>query len=86
MVGLYNLGSLGSALYDIRVNGSLTQKFDSLQLSCFFLKNTDKLGADDLSLLFRIGYALQLCEITLCRIYIDQVCIHLIFKYLDHTL
>ena len=54
MVGFYYLGCLGSALHDVRVNGSLGQELDSLQLSGLLLKHADEFSTDNLTLLFRI--------------------------------
>ena len=86
MMRFYYLRCLCSALHDIGINSSLRQEINPFQLSCFFFKNTDKFSADDLSLLFRICNALQFTQKSFRSIHIDQVCIHLIFKYFHNTL
>ena len=86
VVGFYYLGCLGSALHDVRVNGSLGQELDSLQLSGLLLKHADEFSADNLTLLFRISHSGQLSEETIYSIHIYQVCIHLVFEYINNTL
>ena len=68
-------------LQDIRINGSLCQKLNAVQLLCLVGKHLDKLLADDLSLGLRVGNAGQLVQETVDGIHIDQVCIHLVAEY-----
>ena len=82
MVRFYHLCSLGSALDNVRINRSLSKEIDSFQFSRFFLENTDKFSADNLSLLFRIRYIFQLSKETLCSVYINQICMKLVAEYL----
>ena len=44
---------------DIRIYRSLCQEFDAFELLCFFGKDVDEDGTDDLSLGLRISYALE---------------------------
>ena len=54
-----------SAFQNIRIDRSLREKLDAVQLSRFLGKNIYKLGADDLPLDFRIGDVCQLAEKTI---------------------
>ena len=72
-----------AALENIRIDGALRQEFNSLQLARLFLEDTDKLCADNLALLLRFGYALQLRKEAIHSVHIDEVGIHLITEDLD---
>ena len=85
-MGLHHLGGLGAALNDVRVNGSLAQEIDAVQLSGLLLEHADKLAADDLALLLGIGHVLQLAQETLHRVHIDQVGVELVLEHLHHAL
>ena len=85
VMGFYHFCSLGAAFDDVGINGSLSQEMNAVQLSGLFLKYTDKLSADNLSLLFRIRNAFQLAEETLRGIHINQVCMQLVLEYLDYA-
>ena len=86
VVGFYHLGCLGSALHDVRVNGSLGQEPDSFQLSGLLLKHAYKFSADNLALLFRVSHSGQLSKETICGVHIYQVCIHLVLEYIYNAL
>ena len=62
MVGFYYLIRLGTALYDIGIDGTLREEIYAVKLSRLFFEHSDKLCADDLSLLFGIGYACEFVE------------------------
>ena len=68
---------------NVGVNRPLGQELDSLLLSCLFLKDTDKFGADDFALFLRIGHPGQLRKEAVHGIHIDEIGIHLIAEYLD---
>ena len=80
------MGLYAVALQDIRINRSLRQELDTLQLSRLFLKNADKLRADDFALLLGLLYPLQLIQETVHRVHIHQVGIHLIAEHLHYLL
>ena len=80
-----NLCCLGAALHDIRINGPLCQEIDTLQLTSLFLKHTDKLRTDNLTLLFRLCHILQLSKKPFACIHINQIRIHLILKHFNYT-
>ena len=48
-----------AALQNVRVDGSLCQEADIIQLSCLFLEDADKFAADDFSLLFGTTHSCQ---------------------------
>ena len=81
---LHHLGSLGTALYNIRINSALSQEVDAVQLTGLFLKDTDKLATDNLTLLLGVGYACQLIQETICSIHINKVSVQLILENFDN--
>ena len=85
MMGFYHLGSFGSALDDVRINGSLTQELDSFQLSGFLLKDTNEFASDDLALLLRIRHIFQLSKKTLGSVHVDQIRMELVTEHLNHA-
>ena len=52
--------SAQTALYHIRIDGSLCQEIHCSDFLCFFLKYTDEFLTDDLPLLLRLCHACQL--------------------------
>ena len=86
MVGFDYLGCLGPALNNVRVNGSLRQEVDSLQLPCLFFKHADKLSTNDFALLLRVSHAFQFAQETFHGIHIYQVGVHLVLEYFDYAL
>ncbi len=71
------------ALGDIGIDRALRQEGDIFLLAGFFFKHADKLSADDLTLLFRIGNAGQLVQETVHRVDIDEVGVQLVAEDLD---
>ena len=86
MVGLDCLHRLGTGLDDVRVNGTLAQELDTVQLPGLLLEDTDKLCANDLPLLLRIGDPSQLVQKTVHGVHVDQVGIHLMAENIYHLL
>ena len=72
------------ALCNIRIDGTLRQEGDAILLAGFFLKDTDKLGTDDLALLLRIADTGQLVQEAVDRIHVDQVGFHLVAENFDN--
>ena len=85
MVRLNSFHCFRSALNDIRINRALRQEMDTVQLACFFFKHTDKLRADNLALLLRLGNARQFIQEAVHRVHINEVGVHLVAEHL-HTL
>ena len=81
MVSLYSIG-----LEDVRVDGSLSQEFDALELRSFLREYIDELLADDLALCLRIINACQLVQEPVNSININEVCAELLLKHLDDHL
>ena len=69
---------------NIRPDCSLCEEINAIQFSCLFCKHFDKFISDDHSLLLRLGYSGQFIKETICRIYINKICLQLIAKYFDH--
>ena len=86
MVRLNHLSCLGTALYDVWIDGTLTEEVNTLKLACLLLKYADKLATDNLTLLLRILNALKLAEETLSSVYIYKVCAELVAEYLNNIL
>ena len=76
----------GTALQNIRINGSLRQELDSGQFSGFFFKYPNKFGSDNFPLLFRFGNAGQLVQEPVRRVDINQIGLHLIAEHFNHLL
>ncbi len=83
-MGLHHLGCLCATLYNIGIDGTLSQEVDAVQFTSFFLKDADKLAADNLALLFGVGNVFQLGEETVCGIHIYQVSFQLLAKDFHH--
>ena len=83
-MGLYNLGCLGTALYNVRIDGSLCQEINSAQLARLFLKDTDELCADNLTLFLRIRNSFQLGQESLGCVDIGQIGIQLTLEHIDY--
>ena len=83
-MGLHHLGCLCATLYNIGIDGTLSQEVDAVQFTGFFLKDADKLAADNLALLFGVGNVFQLGEETVCGIHIYQVSFQLLAKDFHH--
>ena len=75
-----------TALQNIRIDGTLGQETNPLQLAGLLLEHPDKLRADDLPLLLRLAYPCQLVQEPVHRVHIDQIGVHLIPEYPDHLL
>ncbi len=74
MMGFYHGGlPAQTAFHYIRIDGSLHQKVHSPYLSGLFLEYTDKLSADYLSLLLRLGHSCQPCIKTLLCIDTNEI-------------
>ena len=73
MVGLDYRRLAQAALNNIRINGSLYQEIHGTNLLGFLLKYPDELLADNLALLLRLGYALELLIETLLHIDPDKI-------------
>ena len=86
VVALHHLGSLGAALHDIGIDGTLAEEVDAVELACLLLEYADELAADDLTLLLGVGHVLQLGEEALCGVYIDEVGVELVAEYLNDIL
>ena len=65
--------SAETALYYIRVDGSLCQKIHRTNLLGLFFKDTDKLFTDDFSLTLRLGLSFQFFIITLLGVHTDKI-------------
>ena len=76
----------GARLHNVRINRTLCQKTDALQLAGLLLKHADKLCADNLALLLRIGHTSQLIEEAVCGIHINQIGVQLVTEHFDHLL
>ena len=81
---LHHLGCFCATLYNIGIDGTLSQEVDAVQFTGFFLKDADKLAADNLALLFGVGNVFQLGEETVCGIHIYQVSFQLLAKDFHH--
>ena len=68
VVRLDRLHGLGAAFDDVRIDGSLSQQFDALELARLFLKHADEFRADDLALLLRIADAGEFIEEAIHRV------------------
>ena len=84
-MGFYHLCGFGSAFNNIRVNGSLSQEFNSFQFSGLFFKDTDKFTADNLAFFLRICNSLQFFQETIRCVHIDQIGMQLVLKYFYDT-
>ena len=73
MMGLDHSGLAQAAFDNVWINGTLYQEVYSTNLLGLFLKYPDKLLADNLTLLLRLGYPLQLLIETLLGIDTDKV-------------
>ena len=73
VMGLDGGGFAEAGLNDIRVNGSLNKIVNFADLLGFFLEDADKLFADDVALLLRVGDAGQLIIESLAGIHADKV-------------
>ena len=71
--------SVVAALFPLR------QKINAFQFARLFFEYTDEFRADNLSLLFRICHSGQFSEKTFLGVHINQVGVHLIFKYFDYA-
>ena len=88
MMRLDNGGLAKTGLDNVRVNGSLHQEVHGSDFLRFFLKDADEFLTDNLSLCFRLCYALQLVVVALLRVDADKVqfkgsigpedCLHLV--------
>ena len=74
VMGLDHCGfTAQSALYHIGIDGSLYEEIHGTDLLRLFLKYTDELFADDLSLMLRLGYTCQFAIETFLRIHTDEM-------------
>ena len=73
MMAFDAFGCFRSGFDNVRINRTLTQKFDAVQFTCFLFKNTDKLSADDFSFCFRISYAGQFRQKAFAGVNIDKI-------------
>ena len=80
------VGLDGARLDDVRVDGSLGQETDAVQLTGLFLEHADEFRADDLPLLLGIRYAGQLVQETVHRIHVHQVGVELIAEHANNLL
>ena len=71
-------------LYDIRIDGTLSQETDTFLFAGFLFEYANEFGTDNLALLLWIGYPCQLVKETVSRIYINKVGIQLIAEYTNH--
>ena len=81
---LHHLGCFCTTLYNVGIDGTLSKEVDAVQLTGFFLKDADKLSADNLALLFRVGHVFKLGEETVCGIHVYQVSLQLLAKDFHH--
>ena len=84
VVGLDHFSRLGAALHDIRIDGTLGQELDAVQLAGLLFKHADKFGADDFALLLGVGHAVQLAEEPFAGVHIHQVGAQLFLEDLNH--
>ncbi len=68
---------------DVRIDGALSEEFDSLELSGFFGEDVDEFLSDDLAFGLGIGYAGQFVEEAVHRIHVDQIGAKLFTEHLD---
>ena len=71
---------------NIRINRSLSQEIDAVQLAGFLFKNTNKLRADDFTLLLRFADPSKLIKETIDCVDINQVRSQLVTEHLHHLL
>ena len=71
------------AFRNIRIDSPLGQEGNTVLLAGFLLKDTDKLGTDDLALLLRIADTGQLVQEAVHRVHVNQVGFHLVAENLD---
>jgi len=68
------LAGLGASRFDdIRVDRALRQPLDAVQLVRFLVEDFNKLAADDLAFLFRVGKKLKGAKKSLCCVYANDV-------------
>ena len=81
MVGFDHCGfSAETALYNVRINGSLCKEIYSTDLLGFLLEDTDKFLTDDLTLRFRLCNTGKLIVISLLCIHADKVQVKLTIR------
>ena len=74
VVGFDHCGfSAQTALYHVRINGSLYQEIHGTDLLRLFLEYTDELFTDDLTFCFRLCNTCQLVVVSLLCIHTDKV-------------
>ena len=73
-------------LEDVGIDSTLTEVTDTLKLRSLLSEHLDELFADDVSLLLGISYVLEKSEETVNCIYIDEVSLKLVSKYLAYHL
>ena len=69
--------SAKTALYNVRIDGSLCEEIHCSDLLCFFFENTDELFTDDLTFCFRLCNACKLVIVSLLCIDTNKVQIEL---------
>ena len=72
--------SAETALYNVRINGSLCKEIYSTDLLGFFLEDTDKFLTDDLTLRFRLCNTGKLVVISLLCVHADKVQVKLTIR------
>ena len=78
MVRLDHCGfSAKTALYNVRINGSLCKEINGSDFLRFFLENTDKFLTDDLTLCFRLSNSGKLIVVSLLCINADKIQVEL---------
>ena len=81
VVGFDHCGfSAETALYNVRINGSLCKEIYSTDLLGFFLEDTDKFLTDDLTLRFRLCNTGKLVVISLLCVHADKVQVKLTIR------
>ena len=73
-------------LYDVRIDSTLSQETDALQLTGLLLEYADELGTDNLALLLGVSHACQLVQEAVGSINIHQVGIQFVPKHAHHLL
>ena len=88
MMGLDGLSAFSrlNALKNVRINGTLSQERDTIQLGSFFIKHLDELSTDDLALALGVSNTCQQIQEPIGGIYIDQVGVQLLAEDFDDLL
>ena len=80
------VGLDGTGFDDVRIDRSLSQETDAVQLAGLFLENAYELRSDDFPFLLRISHSRQFVEETVRGVDIHQVGSQLVAEYPDHLL